>query len=380
MGTEHVQIGDGRIHVIDHLRGFALSAILLMHAVENFSLYHIPEDGPAWLIALDQRAMHLAFLLFFGKAHAVFALLFGVSYHIQEQSNLRRNIPHRKRMIHRMAWLFIFGGLHGLFYPGDILCLLAIFGAILVFFAGLSSRLLFILAIIMALQPLLLWKAIPADPSPLIASQSARIDSMIASLSNDDFFLVLKKNIWEHRITEWMASFTSGRMFQIGAWTFMGLIAARRGYFTDLRRYVVVNMIMLCSASIGYVIMALTSPGTGPWLVPITRWKEMLLVVIYITAAMLIAAYWQRLRQPSLLSAYGRMSLTNYTSQGIIGAVLFYGFGAAFYRYGASFSLMIGVFILIAQLVFTYYWSKQSLRGPLEGLWARCVNMSATPR
>jgi uncharacterized protein len=365
---------DGRIHLIDHLRGLALIAILLVHAVEHFSLYEFPVSDRPWLAALDQKVMHLSYLLFFGKAHAVFALLFGVSYHIQEMNNRRKGIPHRERMLHRMLWLFAFGVLHGLFYPGDILCMLALFGMIMVLFAGLPDRFLLILALVMAVQPLLLWKTLMNDATPLMASEAGLIQEMIASLRDDPFLKVMLRNLWPHRIAEWMASISSGRIFQIGAWMFVGVVAARAGYFYDLKRFKKLNVILLALAATAYVLLAIAGKDDRPLVDLLARWKEMLMVIIYITAAMLVASRWERPHRPSLLAAYGRMSLTNYVFQGILGALLFYGAGLALYRFGATISVATGVLILMAQMIFTYWWTRRNVRGPLENLW---MNLTA---
>ena len=56
----------------------------------------------------------------------------------------------------------------------------------------------------------------------------------------------------------------------------------------------------------------------------------------------------------SLLIPYGRMSLTNYISQSIMGVTIYYGFGLSMYKYaGATGSLLIALLIFTIQLIFS---------------------------
>ena len=62
-----------RIEVVDALRGFAVMAILLVHNLEHFIFPVYPTDSPSWLNALDQGVLNSVFILFAGKAYAIFA-------------------------------------------------------------------------------------------------------------------------------------------------------------------------------------------------------------------------------------------------------------------------------------------------------------------
>ena len=43
-----------RIEVVDALRGIALFAIVIVHCLEHYNLYYIPDDYPQWLTSLDK--------------------------------------------------------------------------------------------------------------------------------------------------------------------------------------------------------------------------------------------------------------------------------------------------------------------------------------
>ncbi len=47
----------------------------------------------------------------------------------------------------------------------------------------------------------------------------------------------------------------------------------------------------------------------------------------------------------SLLIPYGRMSLTNYISQSIMGVTIYYGFGLSMYKYSPFIFVMVPIFV-----------------------------------
>ena len=100
-----------RIEVVDALRGFAVMAIILLHNIEHFNLYNFPAPSSDFMAALDQGVWKTLFFLFSGKAYAIFALLFGFSFFIQDENQLRKGKDFR----FRFAWRWKF---ECRFFPG----------------------------------------------------------------------------------------------------------------------------------------------------------------------------------------------------------------------------------------------------------------------
>jgi len=74
------------------------------------------------------------------------------------------------------------------------------------------------------------------------------------------------------------------------------------------------------------------------------------------------------------LAPYGRMSLTNYLSQSLIGGFLFYNWGLGLYRYtGITVCILIGVGIFFIQFCFCRWWLRSHPQGPLEWLWKKAT-------
>jgi len=69
-----------RIEIVDALRGSALFGILLLHSIEHWDFLRYPVNAPDWLRNLDRNTHDIGFFLFGGKAYAIFALMFGLSF------------------------------------------------------------------------------------------------------------------------------------------------------------------------------------------------------------------------------------------------------------------------------------------------------------
>lgn len=70
------------------------------------------------------------------------------------------------------------------------------------------------------------------------------------------------------------------------------------------------------------------------------------------------------------LAAPGRMALTNYLMQSVIGVLLYYGIGLGL---GASLPLagveLVALLIFIAQMILSSLWLRAFRYGPLEWIW-----------
>jgi uncharacterized protein len=76
-------------------------------------------------------------------------------------------------------------------------------------------------------------------------------------------------------------------------------------------------------------------------------------------------------------TVYGRMSLTNYLSQTIIGVLFFYGYGLAMCKYmGHAWGLIYGLIFSVIQISFSHYWLKRYRYGPLEWIWRALTNFN----
>ena len=77
---------------------------------------------------------------------------------------------------------------------------------------------------------------------------------------------------------------------------------------------------------------------------------------------------WQKLK--TALAAVGKMAITNYLSQSLIGTFIFFGHGfGLFGTVDRTFLLFTVLSIWAFQIVFSIYWLKHFRYGPVEWLW-----------
>ena len=75
-------------------------------------------------------------------------------------------------------------------------------------------------------------------------------------------------------------------------------------------------------------------------------------------------------RVKSALAATGRMAFTNYLSQSILGALIFYSFGLGLYgKVPGVYMYAVVLAIWIVQITWSVFWLKRYRFGPFEWLW-----------
>ena len=97
--------GHARVDVADVLRGLAVMGIIILHSIEHFNFYSFPDTAgqSAWLNFSDKAIWNGLFFMFGGKAYAIFALLFGFSFFIQDDNQRLRGNDFRLRFCWRLS-------------------------------------------------------------------------------------------------------------------------------------------------------------------------------------------------------------------------------------------------------------------------------------
>ena len=376
-----------RLGVVDALRGFALLAIVLLHNLEHYNLFFMPENVPAWLQTIDKYAWDTIFFLFAGKAYATFSLLFGFSFYIQFHNAEKRGIDFRGRFAWRMCLLLLFAQLHALIYNGDILLLYAVVGFALIPVCKLKDKTVFWIALILLLQPYEWGRAIYALINPDYVAVTGHFIPYAmraeAATANGSFFDVLQSNIIDGQLYSNIWQVENGRLFQTAALFMFGMLLGRRKYLLKSEESVRFWKRLLIGAVIAFIPLyclrifvpdfITDSSALIPYNIAVPSYANFAFMVILVSLFTLLwfkkeTGYsWQ-----SLLIPYGRMSLTNNISQSVMGVTIYYGFGLSMYKYaGATASLLIALLIFTVQLVFSRWWLVRHRQGPLEFLWRK---------
>lgn len=374
-----------RIDAADVLRGFAVMAIILLHSIEHFNFYSFPDTAGqgAWLDFTDRAIWDGLFFAFGGKAYAIFALLFGFSFFIQHDNQRLRGRDFRGRFAWRLLMLLIIGQFNAAFFTGEILVLYALVGFILIPVCRLSTRLLVALAAILVAQPVCIYQVIRAcaDPSYTIASldTAAYWNATFQAQSSGTFLETVRVNLWEGQLASLAWAWDHGRVFQTAGLFIAGMLVGRQGWFNErnLGRWGRVLAVALCAFFPLYGLdnMAGRFIENTNILTPLKIILSSLanLSFMLILVSGILFAYYRTTRLGRILGhlrPYGRMSMTNYVAQGIIGSALFYNWGLHL-QLGITASVFVGVAIFAVQLVVCTVWVRHHSHGPLEYLWKR---------
>lgn len=376
-----------RVLAVDALRGFAVMGIVLLHNIEHFNFYSFPEVSSPFLGSLDKQLWDLLFFLFSGKAYAIFALLFGFTFYLQNHNCERRGEDFRNRYMWRLVLLLGFGFINASFFPGEILVLYALLGFVLVPVRHLSDKVVAWIAFILMLQPLEWCKVVyalihpEANPEQMIFS----LGDVYPELGGHSLWEMIKVNFVTGQLASLNWAWCYGRVFQTASLFMIGMLLGRKGLFrlTDETRTGVMHFwqrvafYALPSAVLLYfgkefIYGQIANPFLKATMQTIwNSWYNLAFMLVMVSAFLLL--YWiNEGRVQRILVPYGKMSLTDYVSQSIIGSFLYFGYGLGLHQYcGTTYSLLIGIAFFLLQLGFAHWWFRHFRRGPLETLWHR---------
>lgn len=377
-----------RLDVVDCLRGFAIVSIMLLHNIEHFDLYFTVPGLPAWLSALDKVIWDCAFFLFGGKSYAIFALLFGLTFYIQFDSRAQKGEDFRPCFAWRMVLLLCFGLVNTIFYHGDVLSFYAVLGICLIPVARLSNRTVFAIALVLMLQPFewgRILTALPQGPDKLGDPPSwAYFGRANEYLMHGSATQVWWGNLTNGKPGALIWSWEAGRIFQIMALFMFGMLAGRAGVFADSPASTQFWRRVLLAAVLCFVPLY----AAKTWLVPqvvgdtvqraletiVGSWSNLSVMLVLVAGFVLLFRIqrWRRMLQ--VFAPLGRMSLTSYVLQSIVGSTIYYGYGLGMYqRTGVTLCLLIGIVLATLQGLASAWWLRHHAQGPLEALWHRAT-------
>ncbi len=384
-----------RVELVDALRGFAVIAILLIHSVEHFifPVYPDPSVQPDWLNVLDQGVFTVIFSLFAGKAYAIFALLFGFTFFVQYENQRLRGGDFGLRFLWRLLLLTLFATLNAAFFPGgDVLLLFVAVGWVLVVVRRWGNRAVLALALFFLFQPVewfhyLAWCFDPSYTLPDLGV--GPMYGQIAEVTKSgDFGAFLTTNMGLGQKASLLWAVGAGRWIQTAGLFLLGLLLGRTGRFVDSEgnsRFWV--RVLIASAVLFGPLYALKvevldnlSAGVPKQTVGVIldMWQKLAFTGVLVASFVLLYRRAGFRRLTANLRFYGRMSLSNYVGQSIIGSVIYFPFALHLAPYcGYAASLAVGVAIFCGQLAFCKWWLGGHRQGPLEALWHRLTWIGA---
>lgn len=375
-----------RILTFDVLRAVAIMGILIVHFTGDFPGLWLMTSKQRAALPLDQVNLivdRFISLFITDKARTIFSFMFGISFYFQLNSANRRGIAFRPLFLRRLAVLLIIGLLHAhLLFGGDILRYYVAGGLFLLLAYRWPVRwLLFggiLLTVVAPMLTGLLLQMVHIDPVWL--DSSVMLKSSAASSYRD---------YWRGDQLWAMWFYTPGMLqlyfvpvlgnFLLGVWM------ARKEYIhqpdehqRSLKRMFWLGLGVGVSGKAALFVLGGSHlyQWVGVSFVP--GWLSVLLwnvgyeaiALCYICGIALLcrSARWQR--RLAVLAPAGRMTLTNYVGQSVVGILIFSGIGLGLStRMGSAQCLLLASGLCVMQLGVSRWWLHRFRMGPLEWAW-----------
>jgi uncharacterized protein len=406
-----------RIRIIDIIRGIAVLGIFTMNfsvmsfpagLSENYSITDPNKGWGYWIGVISD-------ILFLDKMRGLFTLLFGVSavLIIERLGKKFGGLDAVTIYFRRLVWLLAFGLIHAyiLLWSGDVLFHYAILGMLLIPFIKASRKVL-VAAILTCLVVLIIqpitdyrdtvelqkqyatiknkqqsnvnltiddqevleeWGESIADSQP----DDEEIEDEVENKTGDyfDVFDYNKKDVVESETTEF---YTNG-FWDMILYMFLGIMLFRMNFFDVNIKQAVHFIIALCGTGIGLVVNAwlylhyyenFSYPVGSLYYLIFVDLGRLPLVLGYTSLIIFLFRLKLLDRMGNWLAETGKMALTNYLMQSIIGAFILYGFGFA--QFNQLNRVEIAIIILsvwISQIIFSSLWMRYFNYGPFEWAW-----------
>lgn len=375
-----------RVDVADVLRGLSVLGIILLHSIEHFNFYSFPDTSSqsAFLNFTDKAIWNGLFFLLGGKAYAIFAMLFGFSFFIQDDNQRMKGNDFRKRFCWRLLLLFIIGNINAMFFTAEILVMYSLIGFVLVLTCRWSTRVLLWISAILMIQPVAIYHVLRAlaDASYVTPElpTAGLWNATFVVQSTGTFLETVKVNLWEGQLASLAWAWDNARIFQTAALFILGMLIGREGWLLKdkLHHWGTVMgwaLVMFFPLyGLGNVLPAyITNENLlRPLLLIVTSLSKFSFMLVLVSGVLYM---WYCTRAKSILAKiipYGKMSMTNYVSQSIIGSMLYYNWGFGLHAHlGITASFFVGVLLFVLQFMFCCWWMARRSHGPMEYAWKR---------
>ena len=389
--------GKQRYAILDIWRGVALMGIILANYRE-LSLWSFMADGEraaAIGANCDNWVQYAHYIFVDAKFYTIFSLLFGIGFALILTRSAERGVGGIALFYRRMTILAVIGLLHLLLlWSGDILLLYALMGMILpLFHLWCKSTKTFLLFALVALVVIPVGLEAFQELSGISLSawiEQAWYDTAAAyGIAVSDFDRILKygsladvHNFLMQGAVERMYEFVEGhRAFKVLGLFLIGYLMGRSKIYAKLpnmkgtlKRIFWWGLAIGLPFSVAYAWSTLNSLPLGKQAQALFYLLSSLPMAACYMAGLSLLYFWAKSsalhKVLALFATTGRMALTNYIGQSVIGILLFYGIGLGL---GGVFGLagvaMLSLTVFVLQMVFSHFWIAHFEYGPLEWIW-----------
>jgi uncharacterized protein len=382
-----------RFVLLDALRGFALLGVFMANML-TFSGWFTASAAEQMALAGGVVPRDLFTALFTGlvdgKFYTIFSFLFGIGFALQLDRLEARGDRAPARFRRRLFGLLAIGLIHlVLIWFGDILTLYALAGFVLLTVRGWSDRRLLTLAAVLVVLPvpgtvLLHMLGIPADfgftalserTARALGGDPAQFNAAWVRRPDWASFAQwqLSSAVW--RIGSLLEQWRTAKVIAImllGLWAGRRLIAGT--LFSDRGRLWRVfwwGLALGVPGNLLYAAMGDVTGGFGTRLLLAEAGYGLGVIPLGLAYAAGFALLWSRSAGVlGLFAAPGRMALTNYLTQSVLGVLIGHGIGLGLAgRLDPGQFVPLTLAIFAGQAVLSALWLRYLGQGPFERLW-----------
>ncbi|WP_271764834.1 DUF418 domain-containing protein [Aquimarina algiphila] len=378
-----------RIDVLDVFRGFAILGIFVVNIViMNSTFLNQDEFAKQWTSGIDQISNKILQLFFYTKFFPIFSLLFGLGISMQALKMLEKNKLSFSFFARRMFILFLFGVLHIVFlWSGDVLNLYALLGLLTTLMLKKSNQLILILSVIFLFFPFYdqlfeyLFNLLNFKPEIYLSEYTGETVNQI--IKNGTYLEGLQMRLLEYlsnipMLFGFLAPVAIS-MFLLGLYLGKNKIYDSLDAFIQKIRIPILIIAILTNAyRVVFLFVlpnyAIYSTATfRPIFIKLMVFSDITMGLFYLWG---IGWLWYNTKWKFILSPLkyvGRMALTNYLMQSLIGLILFSSIGFKLYEtLSPSVALFTAIVVFVFQLILSKVWLNYYRFGPLEWIW-RCL-------
>ena len=377
-----------RIASLDIIRGFALFGILLAN-MPHFQSPQLIADLYMYsqqLTGSDKWIRIFMDVFIETKFFSIFSFLFGLGFYIfmkrAEEKGHRLYYLYTRRLI----VLALFGILHLVFlWYGDILLNYALAGFLLIFFYKRKPKTILVLIItftfllisLLSINLFLPAEVVEQEINQLQMEGSGKMEEAVNYYNNSSY------SEWvSYRFTNEVIPILKNMPFAVITALYMfllGLYVGKRRIISDFtshkqlgKRVWWISLLISIPLSVFIVLLHLGifdfNVLNELMIQVLVMMSGLSLSLFYISTILFLLQkeMWKKILHP--LSYVGKMALTNYIIQSLIGVGIFTGLGI-YGELNLGLGIIISLILFPAQIIFSYLWLKKYRFGPLEWVW-----------
>lgn len=368
-----------RIVSLDVIRGFSLLGIFIINMISFHSPFLYLDPYTWWKTPEDVTLYPWIDVLVQASFYPLFAMMFGYGLGIQQQRAMDKGTSFYSFGIRRLLVLLGIGCIHAfLIWSGDILINYAMFGLVLLIFMRLSGKGLMWLGGILFLLPqtffsILLVLMTFADPTGVTQyTNISALQDSVAAYASGSF-----SSIMGQRFEDWyIVNSPDNLLFLLLSILPMMMIGAGASKLRLLEKVSTYKKMWMVTG--GSTLLLGVAIKSLPLLIEsnfaYSYIQDFLggpfLSVSYAIILSLLLLNQKIMKWSKPLASVGKMSLTNYLMQSIIGTLIFYSYGFGLYgEVTLTTGTMLAVGIYVIQVILSEIWLSKFQYGPVEKLW-----------